>query len=148
MKKFRFTLEAVQTVRESAAAKALETYARAVRAQSDAEAALAAANLALTQHLEAWRKAMAKGFGAAEMLSMGHTRTLLEHKRNQCAEALRNAGAAVIKALAEYHLARQKSDVVERFHERKRHEFNLALVKEEQHFLDELATTRRAAAYA
>lgn len=148
MKKFRFSLEALQTVRESAAAKALEAYARAVRAQSDAEAALSTANLSLTNHLEAWRKAMAKDFGAAEMLSMGHARAVLEHKRNECAEALRNAAAAVTKALAEYQLAQQKSDVVERFHERKRHEFNLALVKEEQHFLDELATTRRAAAYA
>lgn len=148
MKKFRFSLEALKTVRESAASKALEHYARAVHAQTEAEAGLKAADHALSHHLERWRKAMSRGFSPQEIISLGHSRSVLENKRNERAQALRDAAAKAQKALAEFQLAQQKSDVVERFHDRKRHEFNLAALKEEQHFLDELATTRRAPAYA
>lgn len=148
MKKFKFSLQALQTLRESAASKALESYARAVRAQADAEAALKNADAALTNHLDQWRRAMSRGFSPTEMLGLGHARTALEAKRADAAKVLRDAAAAVAKALSEYQLAQQKNDVVERFHDRKRHEFNLALLKEEQHFLDELATSRRPAAYA
>lgn len=148
MKKFRFSLEALKTVRESAASKALENYARAVHAQSEAEAAVTAADQALAHHLEQWRKRMSRGFSPAEIIGLGHSRMVLETRRNECAQALRDAAAKAQKALAEFQLAQQKSDVVERFHDRKRHEFNLTALKEEQHFLDELATTRRAHAYA
>jgi flagellar export protein FliJ len=148
MKKFRFSLEALKTVRESAASKALENYARTVHAQADAEAALKAADQTVANHLQQWRKAMSRGFSPAEIISLGHSRTVLENKRNERAQALKDAAGKAQKALAEFQLAQQKSDVVERFHDRKRHEFNLSALKEEQHFLDELATTRHAAAYA
>jgi flagellar export protein FliJ len=143
MKRFRFSLEAVRTLRESAAAKAMESYARAVRAQSDAETALRAATDAVAKHVEGWRKAMTRGFRPADILGMEHAREALEKRRSECVQALREAAAAAAKAQAELQLAQQNSDVVERFHDRKRHEFNLAALKEEQHFLDELANTRR-----
>jgi flagellar export protein FliJ len=143
MKKFRFSLEAVQTVRERSAREALESYARRLRARLAAEANLAKAEAALTEHLADWRRAMAQSFSPSQMLQHEHARQMLEARRNERAKELREAAAATTQAYAAFQLARQKSDVVERFHDRQRREFNLGVLKEEQHLLDELAATRR-----
>ena len=52
---------------------------------------------------------------------------------------LKEASEATNKAQSAFQLARRKSDVVERFHERQRNDYNLAVLKEEQVILDELA---------
>jgi flagellar export protein FliJ len=143
MKKFRFTLEAVQTVRARAAREALEKYARKLRARLAAEANLAKAEAALTEHLSDWRRAMSHSFSPSQMLQHEHARVMLEARRNERAKELREAAAAATQAYAGFQLSRQKSDVVDRFHDRQRREFNFAILKEEQHLLDELAATRR-----
>lgn len=143
MKRFRFSLEAVETVRARAAREALENYARKLRARIDAEAALEKADHELAEHLAQWRRSMEKTFSPSDMLQHEHTRVMLEARRNERAKELRQAAAAATQAYAAFQVARQKSDVVERFHERQRHEFNLAVLKEEQHLLDELAASRR-----
>ena len=143
MKKFRFTLEAVQTVRARAAREALENYARKLRARLAAEANLAKAEAALAEHLEDWRRAMAQSFSPSQMLQHEHARVMLEARRNERAKELRDAAAAATQAYAAFQLSRQKSDVVDRFRDRQRREFNLGVLKEEQQLLDELAATRR-----
>ena len=144
MKRFKFTLEAVQTVRERAAREALENYARALRVKTSAEAALADAEHAQESQLVAWRRMMRQnGFSPSEMLQNEHARAMLEARRNERVEEVRKASEAAAKAQATFQLAQQKSDVVERFHTRQRNEFNLNALKEEQHFLDELAGNRR-----
>lgn len=143
MKRFRFSLEAVQTVRARAAREALENYARKLRARLAAEAGLAKAENALAEHLAEWRRTMEHTFSPSDMLQQEHARVMLEARRNERAKELREAAAAVTQAYAAFQLSRQKSDVVERFHDRQRREFNLAVLKEEQHLLDELAATRR-----
>jgi flagellar export protein FliJ len=143
MKRFKFTLEAVQTVRERAAREALEVYARAVRARTAAEAALAAVEEAKVAQMAEWRAAMKKGFSASDMVQNAHAQTLLEASRVERAEELRKASEAMAKALAALRLARQKSEVVEKFHTRQRNEFNLNELKEEQKAMDEMALSRR-----
>jgi flagellar biosynthesis chaperone FliJ len=143
MKRFRFSLEAVETIRARASREALENYARKLRARIAAESALAKAELTLAEHLTEWRRAMNKSFSPSDMLQNEHARLMLEARRNERAKELREAAASATQAYAAFQVARQKSDVVERFHERQRHEFNLGVLKEEQHFLDELASSRR-----
>jgi flagellar biosynthesis chaperone FliJ len=143
MKKFRFSLEAVQTVRARAAREGLENYARKLHARLAAEASLAKAEAALAEHLEDWRRAMSHSFSPGQMLQHEHARVMLEARRNERAKELREAAAAATQAYAAFQVSRQKSDVVDRFHDRQRREFNLAVLKEEQHLLDELAATRR-----
>jgi flagellar export protein FliJ len=143
MKRFRFSLEAVETVRARSAREALENYARKLRIRLAAETALAKADNALAEHLAEWRGAMARSFSPGDMLQREHARTMLEARRNERGQELREAAAAVTQAYAVFQVARQKSDVVERFHERQRHEFNLGALKEEQHLLDEMAASRR-----
>jgi flagellar export protein FliJ len=143
MKRFRFSLEAVQTIRERAAQDALENYARKLRARGAAETAVTQAEGALAGHLDEWRRAMSRGFSPADMLQNEHARTTLEARRDERIKELRDAASATVKAQAAFQLARQKSDVVERFHDRQRHEFNLGVLKDEQRLLDELASTRR-----
>jgi flagellar export protein FliJ len=143
MKKFHFTLEAVQTVRARAAREALENYARKLRARLAAEANLAKAETALAEHLADWRRAMSHSFSPSQMLQHEHARVMLEARRNERARELREAAAETTHAYAAFQLSRQKSDVVDRFHDRQRREFNLGVLKEEQHLLDELAATRR-----
>src|SRR3954470_15891031 len=143
MKRFHFSLAAVQTMRERAAREALENYARKLRARLEAENALFKADAELVEQLAACRSAMKHNFSPREMLQHEHARVMMEARRNERAQQLREAAAAVTEAFARFQMARQKSDVVERFHDRQRHEFNLAVLKEEQHLLDELASTRR-----
>jgi flagellar export protein FliJ len=142
MKRFKFSLQAVQTVRERSARTALEAYARALRDLTEAEHTLEAAERALKQQIEDWRRAMKSGFSPSEMLQHEHARTMLEARRNERAQALRDANKAVVEAQGAFQLARQKCDVVERFHERQRRDFTLAGLKEEQHLLDEMAASR------
>src|SRR3954470_15421923 len=143
MKKFRFTLEAVQTLRARAAREALENYARKLRGRLAAEANLAKAEAALGEHLGDWRRAMSQSFSPSQMLQHEHARVMLEARRNERARELREAASATAEAYAAFQLSRQKSDVVDRFHDRQRREFNLRVLKEEQNLLDELAATRR-----
>jgi flagellar biosynthesis chaperone FliJ len=143
MKRFKFSLEAVQTVRARAAREALEKYARCLRARIAAEANLGKAETALAEHLADWRRAMSQSFSPGEMLRHEHARAMLEARRNERAKELREAAAAATHAYSAFQFARQKSDVVERFHERQRRDFNLGVLKEEQHLLDELARNRR-----
>ncbi len=143
MKKFQFNLEAVQIVRNRATNEALENYARALKARAGAEAALAETESALREQLEQWRKRMGKTFAPSDMLQHEHARTMLEARRNERIKQLRDAIQTATQAQSAFQLARQKSDVVERFHDRQRRDFNLALLKEEQHLLDDLAGSRR-----
>jgi len=143
MKPFRFTLEAVQTVRNRATNEALEQFARALKLRANAEHELANAEAALRNHLEEWRGKMTKSFSPGEMVQREHARTILETQRNERIKQLRDAAQAADKAQALFQFARQKSEVVERFHERQRHEFNLAVLKEEQHLQDDFAGARR-----
>src|SRR5258706_11788732 len=121
MKRFRFSLEAVQTVRERAAHDALENYARKLRARIAAEAVLAKAEAPLADHLAEWRRAMSHSFSPGDMLQHEHARVMLEARRNERAQELRAAAAVATQAYAGFQLSRQKSDVVERFHDRQRH---------------------------
>ena len=143
MKRFRFSLEAVQTVRARAAREALEKYARSLRARITAEANVVKAELALANHLAEWRLAMSQSFSPSDMLQHEHARVMLEARRNERAQELRDTAAAAAHAYAAFQFSRQKSDVVERFHDRQRSAFNLGILKEEQHALDELAGNRR-----
>lgn len=145
MKKFRFSLEAVQTVRARAAREALENYARKLRARLAAEANLAKAEAALAEHLADWRRSMLQSFSPGQMLQHEHARVMLEARRNERAKELREAVVNATQAHSAFQFSRQKSDVVDRFHDRQRRDFNLAVLKDEQHLLDELAGTRRDA---
>src|SRR3954469_24285690 len=98
MKRFKFTLEAVQTVRERSARGALETYARALRRRLECEAALEKAERALASHLSEWRGAMGKSFAPSDMLQNEQLRAMLEAHRAECAKVLREAAEAAVKA--------------------------------------------------
>jgi flagellar biosynthesis chaperone FliJ len=97
----------------------------------------------LVKHLAEWRRTMTKSFSPSDMLQHEHTRVMLESRRNERAQELRQTSAEATRAYAEFQVARQKNDVVERFHERQKREFTLSVLKEEQHLLDELASSRR-----
>lgn len=147
MKRFKFSLQAVQTVRERAERLALENYARALRDVTEAERAVEAADFAVKQQVETWRRAMRTSFAPSEMLQHEHARAMMEGRKTQRMEALRVAQENAVQALSNFQMARQKSDVAHRFHDRRRREFSLAVLKEEQHLLDELASARREAGF-
>jgi flagellar export protein FliJ len=142
MKRFKFSLEAVQTVRERATRTALENYARALHRRIETQAALEKAERKLSDHLTEWRAAMKHGFSPREMLRHEHQRAMLEAHRAECTKVFKDAMEAANKAHVAFQLSRQKSDVVERFQDRQRRDFNLAILKEEQHLLDEMASAR------
>ncbi|MBE0539888.1 MAG: flagellar export protein FliJ [Verrucomicrobia bacterium] len=148
MKSFRFTLEAVATVRKRAEGNALESYAQALlfrrRAVTDLEATL--------QELEtAWaslRNALAAGCSAARMAQLRSHSQALEATRESRRFALQQAERAVNQTLQQMLAARQQREVVDKFRGQQRGRHERALARETQKFLDELATQRTTPALA
>jgi flagellar export protein FliJ len=143
MKKFRFSLAPVRTVRQRQEQVALEQYARAVRAWQLAQSALADVQL---QREAAWQlrrdRALA-GATAADLAQAQDYGAALETLEKRCAEAVVAALAVVDQKLNELHGARRARKTVDKFLDRQRERYDRELQREEQKTLDDLARRRR-----
>jgi flagellar FliJ protein len=142
MKKFRFTLQAVQVVRQQQERQALEAYGRCLRARQQAEAALSEAR----QHLEdAWRRQRELEASGAPALWLMHSQNwcaVLEERCHQAQSALQQAREQAAAAWSRLAVARRQREAVDKLRQRQWRQYELALAREEQKQLDELATLR------
>ena len=142
MKPFRFTLQALRTLRLRNEREAMEAYARALLERVRAAEQLQATEQALALGQWEWQQRVASGCTAAEMVHhQYHCRELAA----QCCRCLALTQAAERRAdtaLQSMMLARQEREVVDKFFERQRAVFDRELTRSEQKFLDELAHRR------
>lgn len=142
MKKFRFTLQAVQVVRQQQERQALEAYGRCLRARQQAEAALSEARRNLE---DAWRRQRELEAAGAPALWLVHSQqwcVVLEERCRQAQTALQQARDQAAAAWSRLAVARRQREAVEKLRQRQWRQYELALAREEQKQLDELATLR------
>lgn len=148
MKPFRFTLEAVATVRKRVEGNALESYAQALLFRRRAMMDLEAVQKDLEAAWASLRKALTGGCAAARMAQLREHSQMLETRRETRQTALQQAERAVSQTLQQMLAARQQRKAVDSYRGQQRGRYDRALARETQKFLDELATQRAAPALA
>jgi len=142
MKAFRFTLQAVRTLRQRQEQLAMENYAAALRSQQKAEAALAETQQALARGRHQSRNLLADGAPAAQIVQLQVYCRFLEVRCREREEALKQAGEATRQVWQRWLEARRRREVVDKFYDRQREQYARACQREEQKNLDDLSGRR------
>lgn len=142
MKKFRFTLQAVYVVRQQQERQALEAYGRSLRARQQAEETLRQAHLNLEEGWRRQRELEAAGAPALWLVHGQHWCAVLEERHHQAEAALQQAREQTAAAWSRLAVARRQREAVEKLRQRQWRNYELAVAREEQKQLDELATLR------
>jgi flagellar export protein FliJ len=142
MKAFKFTLQALRTLRLRQEHNAMENYARALLERARVADRLNALERELTLGCWEWQQRVTAGCTAAEMVhGQLHCRELAI-KHNRGLTLAKEAERRADRALESMMLARQEREVVDTFFERQRAAYDRQLTRAEQKFLDELAHRR------
>lgn len=142
MKAFRFTLQALSTVRQQREQAALEQYARALLERSQAVQQVGYAENVLRVAQGDWQGRVMVGCSAAEMSHWAEHCRDLATERDRRVEQLGLAERKTQAALQAMLSARQQREVVEKVRTRQRQVHQVARQRLEQKFLDELGQRR------
>ena len=142
MKPFHFSLQAVRTLRARQEQLARETFGRAVQAR---QRAFDRQQLAEQQLAEAQTQLARLQSGRVPIFRINQSRAhcqLLEQQVSGQRLATAQAQAAANEAWETLQEARQQQDLVNRFFERRRDEYDREMREDEQKQLDEMAGQR------
>lgn len=139
MKRFRFTLQAVLTVRERHEEQARRAVARAVSSWDAARRRWEEARAACEAAVVAQRVAMQAGATAGELMCHAAHRRAREAYVVECAEVMSRRHAELQRCVEQWRAARQARDVVERLRTRQWWSHQYAAAAAEQKQLDERA---------
>ena len=139
MKRFRFTLAALKTLRERREQEATEAYGKALQVEQQAKAELARAKATLDQAWQDRQAILDQGVAARDMVQLlAYCQNLQRHcqtQENQVALARQSLRQKWDRLL----VARREREVVDQFLQRQKHRHSLECLAEEQKLLDELA---------
>ena len=139
MKKFRFTLQAVRTLRQRAEQVALEHYAQALLAHRQALDKLEAVQRELQSLWAQWQEKLSGGLPAIQLAQLqAYVRTVQE-RQQEGEKAVAASLRRVNHQSKELLRARQQREVVERHFEQRKQRYDRELEAAEQKLLDELA---------
>jgi flagellar export protein FliJ len=148
MKAFRFTLEAVQTLRHRQEQQALENYARALLARHQALEQLDAIRERIHRNQQELSQLLTAGCAAARAAQASQYQRSLEKTLAERATTLaladRRAGAALQAML----LARQQLQTVENYRDKQLARHRREETREDQKLLDDLASRRARSIFA
>lgn len=142
MKRFRFPLEAVMTLRQRQEQRALEEYGCAVRAHAEAVEQLAAAQAELDRAWDQWRVRMAAGGDAGELIKLDAWRQAVDLRRQSCVGTANQAAQFRTAALNRWLAARRQREATDKLLERLRLQHAQQTRREEQKILDDLNNSR------
>jgi flagellar export protein FliJ len=142
MKTFRFTLEAVRTLRQRQEQEALENYARALLARQQVLAALTDMDQRIGRDFTQMRKLLSGPCTAAQAAQAQNFHASLEKKRDECVAALGHAERRLNAASQAMLAARQKRETVDIYREKQQAAHQRLELREEQKILDEFAIRR------
>jgi flagellar FliJ protein len=148
MKAFRFTLEAVRTLRQRQEQEALETYARALLARQQALDLLADMDHRIGRDYAQMRQLLAGRCTAAQAAQAQNFHSSLEKKRDDCVTALGQAERRVNAASQAMLAARQQREMVDVYREKQQAVHQRLELREEQKILDEFAIRRVTALHS
>ena len=138
MKAFKFTLEAVRTLRARQEKNALEQYGKAVQTRAQAVAFLGKVQGELEQIFQA-RMDLADGAPAGRLAHLEQWSAAVAAREKECLQNVQLANLRVETKWQELIAARQDREIVEKYLDRQRERYDRALDREEQKALDELA---------
>lgn len=142
MKKFRFSLQALLTVRQQAEQTALESYSRALTARQEARDRLLNAERELTEGWNDLTQELAHGSPAAKISLSQTWCQVLEQRQQHALRLLQEAEAALQKAHQAMLGARQDREAVESYQDNQRRRYDRELQREEQKTIDDLVNSR------
>lgn len=142
MKPFRFTLEAVRTLRKRQEQEAMEAYAAAVATRQKALEGLREAERECEAAWAMSRERKAGGAPAAHLSQVEDYCRLAEEFKKCCAEMVVEAQRKTDLALEKLLAARQAREAVDKFRQRQRDRYKRELAREEQKVLDEIGQQR------
>jgi flagellar export protein FliJ len=142
MKAFRFTLEAVRTLRQRQEQEALENYARALATRQQVLNLLTDIDQRISRDFVQIRKLLAEGCTAAQAGQAQAFHASLQKKRDDCVAALGKAERRVNAASQAMLAARQQREMVEVYREKQHGAYERLTLREEQKILDEFAVRR------
>jgi len=142
MKSFRFSLEAVRTLRQRQEQEALENYSRALLSRQQVLELLENMDQCIGRDFAQMRELLGAGCTAAHASQAQSFHALLEKKRDECLAALGQAERQVNAACHAMLAARQQREMVDIYRE-KQHAVHQRLgMREEQKIMDEFAIRR------
>jgi len=144
MKPFKFTLEAVRTVRQRKENEAMEAYAKALLARRQAMEQLEAVQQKLSDSWKELRQTVTQGCNALEAARIDGFRRTLEKRRNECMGFLALAERLVNNAWQALIAARQQREVVDTGYEKQKSAHEREQMRAEQKAMDDLAGRRIA----
>ena len=142
MRSFRFTLEAVRTLRQRQENEALEQYARALLARQQVLDLLEAFHQRIADDFAQMRQLMAGGCTAARAAQAQAYHRTLEKLRDENVALLGQAERHVNAASQAMLAARQQREIVDVYREKQQAAHQRLELREEQKILDEFALRR------
>jgi flagellar export protein FliJ len=142
MKEYRFTLQALLTLRIRQEQAAQEVYAQALAVRHQALLRLQEAQHECQGAQSLSRERTAAGAPAAQLAQIGEYCRAMNERRERCAETLDQAQRVAAQRLEKLIAVRRAREVVDKFQKRQREKYDRELTREEQKLLDELATQR------
>ena len=149
MKAFRFSLQAILTLREEREQEAQRLYARLLRAVEAVNAELAAVGRLFMSLATEQQARLRTGLPADELERFGQYRVVLHERQVRLQAELARAQQAAEAARGALVKATQDRQALEQYRQKLRRIFEYGLARDEQKLLDDLAgrTAARAAAW-
>jgi flagellar export protein FliJ len=144
MKAFKFTLEAVRTLRTRQEKNALEQYGKAVQTREQATRLLWKVRGELEQIFEE-RRGRTDGTAAADLAQFDKWSGEVANREKECLQTVQLASQRVETVWQDLLLARKEVEIVEKYLNQQRELYDRSLDREEQKSLDEMAGRRGAA---
>jgi len=142
MKVFRFSLEAVRTLRQRKEQEAMEQYSRALLARQQVLDLLEAIEERISRNFARMRELLAGGCSAGQAAQAQSYHRSLEKHRDDCVAALGLAERRVQAAFKAMLAARQRREAVEVYRDKQRAAHSRLEWREEQKIQDEFALRR------
>ena len=139
MKPFKFTLQAVRTVREREEQAALREYVAALRQLDEAKRAVEAADRQLTEGWDELRRALRGTASMPEVTRLQDYCDLVLQRKREREAVLHTARQKANRAFTRYLAAHQACAVVERCYETQKDRHHRDGVKHDQKQLDDIA---------
>lgn len=139
MKKFRFTLQAVRTLRQRQEQVALEQYAQALLAHRQTLEKLEAVQHELQMLWTQWQEKLAAGLPAVQLAQLQAYVYTVQERQREGEKAVAASLRRVNHQSKELLRARQQREVVDRYFEQRKQRYDRELEAAEQKLLDELA---------
>ena len=142
MKRFRFSLQAVQTLRQRQEQVALQQYTETLVTRRAAEDQLRSARNDVTAAWSASREQLSSSVSADAIVQMRNFCRLREERHRHCETQLHEADKALELSWKRLVIARQRREAVEKFYRRQRRTHDYACEREAEKLLDEIAHNR------